>query len=348
LDGSSSWNARSPRTIRFPIPDVKINQISCGRSHLLALSDNGEIWSVRGNRFVEEPALIQPVEDLGHSGGKENNRGLIKKVVAGWTASGVLVEGYGIMMWFDEHPDQTRPGSPTHVRNVNMKDIPYLSYLNTSPASMKYCKEDPVVDFTIGEHFVVAVTASGRVYAARIGDVQNDNQIAPVELLKFRAPSGQPPISRVEGKFRRFGVFNRNGLVHLIDDADGLDRMCNAALNAAGSQSDDLDAMRSDAVAPQVVEELTKHNIVDVAFGDWHYLALTDTGKVLSWGTECQSCGSLGLGPSDVADQRGVHYQLNRDGVLDVPQIISFGHPYAEKDHARDGKPSSGPGPDMR
>ncbi|KAA8912887.1 regulator of chromosome condensation 1/beta-lactamase-inhibitor protein II [Sphaerosporella brunnea] len=334
LDGSLSCISRTPRVLRFPVPDTKIYQISCGRSHLLALSRKGEIWTIRGNRMLGVPAIVQfaDFETVLNDVDRDNlSRGSVRKVVAGWNASGALIEGYGIAMWFDSDPDESISSSPCHVRTVSMRDIPYLSSANPNLESMKFCEEDPVEDFTIGELFVLAVTRSGRVFVAHICNVLEGIQVAPLELLNFKAPSGQPPINRVEGKFRRFGLFNRKGLVHLIDDASCLARANKAAADAAGHDSGKLEAMGTYAVTPQVIEELNKHHVVDVAFGDWHCLALTDEGKVLSWGTESQSCGSLGLGPREVAKKRGVKYQANRDGILEVPQIVSFHYPYAEK-----------------
>lgn len=35
---------------------------------------------------------------------------------------------------------------------------------------------------------------------------------------------------------------------------------------------------------PKLVEGLSKHNVVDVALGEWHSIALTDDGNVWTWG----------------------------------------------------------------
>ena len=41
-------------------------------------------------------------------------------------------------------------------------------------------------------------------------------------------------------------------------------------------------------------------NIKRIEIGDYHYLALTADGTLLSWGTESRFCGCLGLGVNKV------------------------------------------------
>ncbi|KAF8249576.1 RCC1/BLIP-II [Wilcoxina mikolae CBS 423.85] len=332
LDGATAISATAPRVLRFPDPETRIRQISSGRSHLLALSSSGKVWSVRGSGGTAEPALIRFVSK---DGNLEDSS--CKKVVAGWSASGALVEGSGIYLWFDDAQQVNEPSlmsgyDPQYVRMVDINGIPYFSpyaWSSLRPQGKLY-KEDPVVDFTIGEGFVIIVTSSGKVFAVAFTDLLDDDvAVAPMELLNFSAPQGQPRIDRVEGRFRKFAVFNKNGLVHIME-TDNLESAREVTLAAAGAQVSYLDAMKTDAISPRIIEGLDKYNIVDVAFGDWHCLALTDTGKVLSWGTESQGCGSLGLGPREEAQNRGVQWVPNRDGILNIPQIVNFDHPYSE------------------
>jgi len=210
--------------------------------------------------------------------------------------------------------------------------VPFLSGLDVV--------EDPdsVVDFAIGERFLMAATASGKVFAANMADIERNEPIAPMQMLNFEAPAGRRPINRVVGWFRKFALFNDDGLVHIVDDVQDL-QASRQHLEAAGGPrglSHNLNEMRADATTPTMVAGLEAYTIVDVAFGDWHYLALTDTGKVLSWGTESRTCGCLGLGRPDVAKEKGLNLVNVYDGVLDTAQVVSFDHPHPE-DEARDG-----------
>lgn len=45
---------------------------------------------------------------------------------------------------------------------------------------------------------------------------------------------------------------------------------------------------------PSVLSALQNRNVISVVLGDYHFGALTSTGKLLTWGQ--YSCGALGLG----------------------------------------------------
>ena len=311
------WMGAVTRTAEFPVPDTKVYQHSSGRQHLLALSERGEVWHI-SSANSEVPLLITFAEldiTLGYPGDKPRQPRTVSKVVAGWAASGVLVEGYGIAVWLCIRPQEGE---------LYVKDVPFLSRLSTIEDA------DAVVDFAIGENYLVAATASGKVFAANMGDIEREEPIAPMQMLNFEAPAGQSPINRVVGWFRKFALFNKNGLVHIFDDQDlETSRQHLAAAGGPRGLSRTLNEMKTDAVAPTAVAGLEEYNIVDVAFGDWHCLALTDTGKVLSWGRESSLCGCLGLGQSSAAKARGLRV-IGSDGILDTAQVVSFQHPYPE------------------
>jgi SCF-associated factor 1 len=260
---------------------------------------------------------------LGYPGHKQRQPGTVSKVVAGWNATGVLVEGHGINLLFSRR------------RKFYMMGVPFLSELDVV--------EDPdvVVDFAIGERFLMAATASGKVFAANMADIERNEPIAPMQMLNFEAPAGRLPINRIVGWFRKFALFNDDGLVYIVDDVQDL-QASRQHLEAAGGPrglSHTLKEMRTSATTPTMVAGLEAYTVIDVAFGDWHCLALTDTGKVLSWGTESRTCGCLGLGRPDVA---GLSLTNVYDGVLDTAQVVSFDHPHPEDEARGDGMSPSG------
>ncbi|KAI5816234.1 regulator of chromosome condensation 1/beta-lactamase-inhibitor protein II [Pyronema omphalodes] len=316
LDGSTAWVSCEPRTVQFPSPDERILQISSGRSHLLALSDSGRIWSVRGS--FTTPAVIQ---FLTPTGTVENP--ICTKVVAGWTGSGALIKNYGLFLWFDQappsqsRPTSIRPDPENHGLPVLQVDIKRISYFVDVYGD--YMHQDPVVDFAIGEHFVVLVTSSGKVFALDIENPQQE-EFVPMQLVNIVAPEDSPKIDRVEGKFRDFAVFNSNGLVHILK-AESIKTQFAQQTPQYSSINPEI---RTATVTPHVVEELNNHHILDISFGDWHALALTDTGKVLTWGRDSASCGALGHGDRETAEKVGVRY-VYRDGILDKPTPLRFG-----------------------
>lgn len=315
LDGATAWAGYKPRTLNFSNADERITQISSGRCHLLALSDSGQIWSARGSGPTSQPALIQFMTPMG---AVENP--ICTKVIAGWSASGALIQNHGLFLWFDQAThSQSRPISPYHenavppVREVDIKRIPYFVDIFGDVMD-----KDRVVDFAIGEHLVILVTSSGKVFALDIENQQEE--IVPMQLVNIVAPEGSSKIDRVEGKFREFAVFNSDGLVHLLKDEN---IKAQFALLTPQPYSA-IPEIRTSTVSPHSVEELKNYHIVDISFGDWHVLALTDTGKVLTWGRDSGSCGALGHGDQEAAEKIGVRYEY-RDGILEKPTPVKFG-----------------------
>ncbi|KAI5808360.1 regulator of chromosome condensation 1/beta-lactamase-inhibitor protein II [Pyronema omphalodes] len=317
LDGAAAWSSRKPRAIQFSTSKDRILQISAGQNHLLALSASGKIWSVRGSFPTCQPAVIQFLTPKGVI-----NNPICSKVVAGRNFSGALVDNHGLFLWLDSAQcSQPRLTHPRHedadisIRSVDILRIPFFV-----DAFGDASHEDRVADFAIGEHLGMLVTSSGRVFALDLSHQQADH-VLPMQLVNIVAPRGSPKIDRVEGKFRQFAVFNSNGLVYLLNDENikgQFDRYI-------GHRSFDTSKILTGKATPDFIEEfIFNHEIVDISFGDGHALALSDTGKVLTWGRDMGCSGALGHGVRQVAQEIGVRYEL-RDGILDKPMPVDFG-----------------------
>ncbi|KAI5816250.1 hypothetical protein BZA77DRAFT_368848 [Pyronema omphalodes] len=283
----------------------------------LALSASGKIWSVRGSFPTCQPAVIQFLTPKGVI-----NNPICSKVVAGRNFSGALVDNHGLFLWLDSAQcSQPRLTHPRHedadisIRSVDILRIPFFV-----DAFGDASHEDRVADFAIGEHLGMLVTSSGRVFALDLSHQQADH-VLPMQLVNIVAPRGSPKIDRVEGKFRQFAVFNSNGLVYLLNDENikgQFDRYI-------GHRSFDTSKILTGKATPDFIEEfIFNHEIVDISFGDGHALALSDTGKVLTWGRDMGCSGALGHGVRQVAQEIGVRYEL-RDGILDKPMPVDFG-----------------------
>ena len=75
-----------------------------------------------------------------------------------------------------------------------------------------------------------------------------------------------------------------------------------------GKLHTDVEQANLDAAdfVPRVIPELQYKSVISVVLGDYHYGALTSTGKLLTWGA--YSNGALGLGdPKDI--EPGQHNQ---------------------------------------
>ena len=85
-------------------PSTAIRQFSAGRSHILALSDNGKIWSwyhakkaALQVKFAHVDLKVQPNDDS--SAKQLSSFGHVQQVIAGWSRSSAYVQGVGIIAW---------------------------------------------------------------------------------------------------------------------------------------------------------------------------------------------------------------------------------------------------------
>src|SRR5690606_7397694 len=78
-------------------------------------------------------------------------------------------------------------------------------------------------------------------------------------------------------------------------------------------------------IKPLFKESLQNRDIIKISFGDYHALALTQSGKVLSWGHEPQSSGCFGIGPADTEEAKAKGVKIvNREAKLENPAEVSF------------------------
>ena len=95
-----------------------------------------------------------------------------------------------------------------------------------------------------------------------------------------KSEAGQAPtFTKLSGCYNLFAIFASDGLVVIGNKTD------TAADNEDGE--------------PVVLPELQGRGVIDMAMGDYHYLALTDRGELLTWGRESSLCGCLGLGSKE-------------------------------------------------
>ena len=300
-------------------PAVTIRQFSAGRSHILGLSDDGRIWSwyhakkaALQVKFahvdLREPAMNNP------SSLQTSSFGQVGRVVAGWSRSSAYIHGVGIVVW-DIVARGANDGDTDTMLVLDSAEVPQTSYRR--PKGKERETEDQralaeevgaVFNHIILEHFVLFVTDTGKVFCGRFGDKNKVEDI--LELRDLRNDGGTTV--DVQGSFRRFAVF-KNGEV-ITADQDYLHR----CWNGRGTASTFGGLCK--------IPALQHNDVISVAFGDYHYLALHSDGKITSYGTELQACGALGLGEEGPQGKaRGVVYdRFQRDGRL-LPHAYTCG-----------------------
>lgn len=301
----------------------KILEVSSGRDHVLGLSEEGRVWLWRWENRAGRYITFTNEEMRRYGSnyyGSSRTHGTVEKVAAGWNHSAVLINGIGIVVWFDK-PNDFLDQNESFL--VSGERVPGTCYIEgtTKPATIcdedwEYAKEvGEVTHIMAGDSYLVFLTKSGKVYAIT---AQPDmvGGIRPVQLQHFTAPEGEKPMTYLSGAFTKFAVFNADGLVYI-----GTKDMVQQALGVSTNGSSHT-AILEDGVKPIVMPSLQKRGIVAIAFGDYHTLALTGEGKILTWGTESMKCGCLGLGPMEVARKKGVKYTY--DGNLEEPAEVDL------------------------
>jgi SCF-associated factor 1 len=286
-------------------PSVAVQQFSSGRSHVLALSDSGRIWSWQN---IEHAGLH--VKFLLHDtveNGRGYGRGTVKKVLAGWSKSAALIEGIGIVLWepLQREPDETAIEDAALVFESAV--VPHTSYseprrqrgrLDTFSSSNPVIDIGEVLNFVVLEHIVVFNTHLGKIFVSQIywngrGQKLGDPVELPLPVSDF--------VTDVQGSYQSFGVFTRSGRVLICKQERALKQI-------QGQLAEELFTR---------IPALQHKNVIQLAFGDYHFHALHSPGYITSYGTEPQHCGALGLGCHAERRLRGLRSQaVGGDGRL--------------------------------
>ncbi len=309
----------------FPHPSDRydsstaIKQFSCGRAHILGLTDSGWIWSWHDAQSPSLRPLFVTHDRVEH--GQKHGEGGVLKVVAGWNKSAALVKGVGIVLW----DPLRRPHDDTQFEDavLLLEDaiVPKTSFAQSSTAgryrhALSDSQEDEVGEvrnFIVLEQLVVFNTHLGKAFVAEILWNDSNRMIGEPFQLPVSADGTEETsfVTDVQGSFQSFGVFTSSGEV--------LTSKQERVLDLLHGQLDDKALFTS-------IPALQRRNVVQLAFGDYHFHALHSDGRITSYGSEPQSCGALGLGGHGTPEGRlrGVRYTgLGSDGRL-IP------HAYAE------------------
>lgn len=303
---------KSSTEAQYEEPTIAIRQFSAGRAHILALGDSGRIWSWYHIKSAALQIKFVNVDmnelSLSPSAGISSSYGKVKQVVAGWSLSSAYIHGTGIVVWSPVERDDDDKETDTMLV-LETAEVPGTGYQRSQAKRTE--SEDQqalgdevgvVLNYIILEHFVVFVTDIGKVFCGRFGEKNRVDNI--LELQALRTEPGKP--LDVQGSFRRFAVFQDKAVI--TSDQTYLEACWSDQRN---------NPAQTNIEGLQRIPALQNNDVISVAFGDYHYLALHSSGKITSYGKELQACGALGLGGSDEAHARGVVYeQFNHDGGL--------------------------------
>lgn len=315
-----------------------IRHFSSGRAHILALSDSGRIWSWGD---ANQPAVhvrlagLEIREESPTPGDQlSSGYGAVRQVVAGWSRSSAYVQGVGIVVWDPAEPAPVRiDGELQAVPALEYGEVPRTGYKRVKDTSgeSEYEKAlgaevGSVLNYIILESFVVFNTDIGKVFCGRFGE--NNSVEAILELRQLRTEKLSP--FDVQGSFRRFAVFRSD---EVITADQGYLEACWESRHAEPEEQAGIQGLER-------IPALQRGDVIQVAFGDYHYLALHSSGKITSYGSEMNACGALGLGDgtNEGGYARGVSYDrvnFSRQGQL-LPHAYTTGREVWFDDRKRD------------
>lgn len=230
---------------------------------------------------------------------KTDSLGRVRSVVAGWNKSSAYITGTGIIYW-DVPPLQQQENQYMEDDSIIIQEwvtVPHTSYVRPrgsqrepdETARQMGMEVGEVTNWIVLEHILVFITDIGKVFAAPFHwDFDTGVIHDSIELKELQAHSADDPtpsVTDIQGSFRSFAVFKKNGEVLITD----LEYLYAALENATAVQPKDLPE-------PRRIPALQNSGVIQIAFGDYHYLALHSSGKITSYGTEPHYCGALGLG----------------------------------------------------
>lgn len=234
-----------------------ITEISSGRMHILGLDNFGSVYSWDcGNAIPSKGVRIAFPRITTPA----------KKICAGWNMSLCQFSGIGLVYWFARES----------VSQENFENGSFQSdaYYHIVPNLVL------VKDFTALANAILFINYDGLLYVYMVSENEEEQPlIKPLSRFNDWLESNNKEskrfasFSKVSGCYKSFSVFSEQGHV-LVGSLDG----------------------DPENWAPILIPKLQNVGVIQVVSGDYHYLALTDKGELLSWGLELQRKGCLGLG----------------------------------------------------
>lgn len=234
----------------------------------------------------------------------------MKQVVAGWSRSSAYIQGVGIVVWDPVERDHGDNATDTMLV-LEHAEVPNTGYKRAKESHGESAEESTlkeevgqVMNYIVLEHFVVFDTDIGKVFCGRFGEKNRVDSI--LELRQLRNDKGAP--LDVQGSFRRLAVFRNDEVI--TTDQDYLE----ACWNTRETNSEQISIR-----GLKRIPALQHNDVISIAFGDYHYLALHSNGRITSYGTELQACGALGLGheAASSGQARGIVYdRFSHNGQL--------------------------------
>lgn len=234
-----------------------VTKISSGRMHILALDNLGSVYTWDSGNAIPSKGVRVVFPRITSP---------VRRICAGWNLSLCDFSEVGLVYWFSRESvseEDFKNGSFQSVAHYHI--IPNL-------ASVK--------DFAVLADAIIFIHHDGLLYVCMVSENEAEQTcVKPLSLFNDWLETNNKgseiyaSFSKVSGCYKSFSVFSEQG--HVLN----------------GSLNGDPEIWN-----PVIIQKLQNAGVIQIASGDYHYLALTDKGDLLSWGLELQRKGCLGLG----------------------------------------------------
>ncbi|KAM3579561.1 hypothetical protein VKS41_008019 [Umbelopsis sp. WA50703] len=286
--GAQTTPIKTPTMVNLPEHE-SMESISCGRSHAISLSTEGNVYHWNHIRKVQQVLI-------------PGTTSRVRQIAANWGYSSILTEAGEL--FFVQQPENAVDELSAAILTVEATSpgVTLQNYINDAQAmgvQVENADDDGFIQIASMESQTLVLTKKGRVYLfdtahiaiptdENVGRVERNRTIGwPPQFISNPAKTGgelkhysspyQKNIIDSDGHLTMFiSAFYHNFAVYSLDGAVKL-----------GSHETTSDAQ------PHTMSELNQ-DICKVTFGDYHSGALTTEGDLLSWGSH--SCGALGHG----------------------------------------------------
>lgn len=297
-------------------PYTTIKQFSAGRYHVLGLSDSGRIWywysaqkTGRQIRFLQTDIIEEATP-----GSRSESKGRVRQVVAGWNRSSAYIMGVGIIFWRATQESQDDDTDTLLVLDSTV--VPRTGYTRSRNVPQKHraIAEDVgmVKNYVVLDNFIVFITDIGKIFACGLDDTVNPDIIELTSLCCNAKENND-----IQGSFRTFSVLRNGGEVIIAR---------HEYLETCWSRRQDPNFDQT-SLSPLIkIPALQNANVIQLAFGDYHFHALHSDGQITSYGREAQGCGAFGLGMSATTSElRGVRRDRTGNNHVLVPHAYTHG-----------------------
>ncbi|KIJ49163.1 hypothetical protein M422DRAFT_161543 [Sphaerobolus stellatus SS14] len=290
--------------VKLSLPEA-ITNITCGRAHATALSAKNRVWVFTnwGAPYVLTTELLDPSSDFSTP----------LQVESGWNYSAVLTRGGDVYLfwpfkgkfqeldkekyrYFEGAEQSERPHERDGVVDCRPWEIalapiqaPHLNIKLPTLREGEKTSDQKIIKIAAGDRFLIGLTDGGHVLWL---DLPDDDE-------SFHSQFNRPRWEYLPQYSEYQSILNHETFKNNPDSPPEIKithisaHFMNFFAYSTGDWSVVLQGHR-DNRAPQIKPSLQNRDVIAVVQGDYHFGALTSTGKLLTWGA--YSSGAPGLG----------------------------------------------------